>query len=79
MTRTAQERCNGTVTPAEFENLPDGEIVDLILCRLEELRRAGCHTADCLVLASRVDVGLEQAADLVARGCPADLALRILL
>ena len=79
MAMTAEETCSGAVASAELEGLADDVIVDLILCRLEELRRAGCDAPDCLVLATRVDVAIEKAADLVARGCPADLALRILL
>ncbi len=71
--------CAHTVTGAELEHLSDGEIVAAILCRLEELKRAGCHAPRCLELASRTDVDLELAADLVARGCPPELAVRILL
>jgi hypothetical protein len=79
MSTNVQETCNGAIASAEFEQLGDDEIVDLILCRLEELERAGCGSPECLVLASRADLDLERAADLVARGCPPELALRILL
>jgi hypothetical protein len=61
------------------EGLNEETVLSLIRCRLAELKRAGCDSPDCVVLAGRVDVDLEGAADLVARGCPADLALRILL
>lgn len=71
--------CGGSTPAARFEELGEDEIVDLILCRLAELKRAGCDGPDCLVLASRVDLDLERAADLVAGGCPPALALRILL
>jgi len=67
------------VSADEFESLDKQAILSLIRCRLAELNRAGCDSPDCVVLAGRVDVDLEGAADLVARGCPADLALRILL
>lgn len=79
MTTTALTDCGGCTSAADFEELGEGEIVSLIRCRLQELQRAGCDSPDCVVLASRVDVRLELAADLIARGCPADLALRILL
>jgi hypothetical protein len=75
----AQEACGGAIPAAQFEELGDEEIVALIRCRLEELGLAGCNSPDCLVLASRVDLDLDRAVDLVARGCPAALALRILL
>lgn len=79
MATRASTACGGCTSPAEFEELAEDEIVFLIRCRLAELERAGCDSPDCVVLASRADVGLEQAADLISRGCPADLALRILL
>ena len=55
------------------------EIVDRIRCRLRELRRRGCDGPDCVVLASRVDVALEEALALITRGCPPGLALAILV
>ncbi len=79
MNPNVQETCSGAIASAEFEQLGEEEIVALILCRLEELGRAGCDGPDCLVLAGRVDLDLERAADLVGRGCPPRLALRILL
>ncbi len=60
-------------------DLGDEEIVAVILCRFKELELVGCEGSDCLVLASRVDLDLDRAVDLVARGCPPELALRILL
>lgn len=71
--------CGGCTSAAELEDLEEEQILSLIRCRLEELKRAGCDSLDCIILASRVDVALERAADLVARGCPPRLALRILL
>lgn len=71
--------CSPAITATEIEGLPDDEIVDAILCRLEELRRAGCDAPDCFVVAARVDISLDAAVDLVARGCPAELVLPILL
>lgn len=71
--------CGGAVASPEVEALGDGDIVSMILCRLERLRASGCDEPECVVLAARFDVELEQAASLVRRGCPPGLALRILL
>ncbi len=71
--------CADMVTSAELERLSVDEIVATIRCRLEELKRAGCDTPPCLELASRTDVDLDRASDLVARGCPPELAVQILL
>lgn len=71
--------CAGAISSTDVETLEEDELVDVILCRLEELRRAGCVSPECVVVAGRVDVSLEAAVDLVARGCPAELVLPILL
>ncbi len=47
--------------------------------RAEELERAGYEPRAAGRLAVRHDVDLHAAVELVERGCPADLALRILL
>jgi hypothetical protein len=47
--------------------------------RAEELERAGYEPRAAGRLAVRHDVDLHAAVDLLERGCPADLALRILL
>jgi hypothetical protein len=47
--------------------------------RAEELMRAGYDPAGAVELAARGDVDLHGAVALVERGCPADLALQILL
>lgn len=46
--------------------------------RLEQLHRAGWPEPQALLLAVDPDVDLHQACDLLASGCPAELALRIL-
>lgn len=69
----------GGLTESEFELLDVEEMVVIIVCRLRELQRAGCDNPDCVTLASRVDVSLGRALDLLARGCSAELALRILV
>ena len=47
--------------------------------RAEELERAGYQPRAAGRLAVRHDVDLHTAVDLLERGCPQDLALRILL
>ena len=47
--------------------------------RAEELERAGYQPGAAGRLAVRHDVDLHTAVDLLERGCPQDLALRILL
>ena len=47
--------------------------------RSEMLERAGYAPRDAAELAGRADVDLHHAIDLVERGCPPDVALRILL
>ena len=47
--------------------------------RAEELERAGYSARDAARLAARHDVDLHLAVQLLRQGCPADLALDILL
>jgi len=47
--------------------------------RAEELERAGYEPRLAAKIAVRQDIDLHLAVDLLARGCPADLALKILL
>ena len=47
--------------------------------RWDELRRAGFGFQDALMLAVSQDIDLHLATSLLARGCPADTALRILV
>jgi hypothetical protein len=47
--------------------------------RTEALERAGYSHADAAKLAARMDVDLHHAAELLAKGCSAELALLILL
>jgi hypothetical protein len=60
------------------------EIVETELERVERWRaqalvRAGYDAAGAADLAARLDIDLHTATDLLDRGCPPDLALRILL
>jgi hypothetical protein len=74
-----RETCGGILGTADVEALDDDSIVDVILCRLDQLKQVGCDAPDCVVVAGRLDVRLEAAIDLVARGCPPNLVLPILL
>jgi hypothetical protein len=47
--------------------------------RANELERAGYTAEQAAELASRPEVDLHRAVELVASGCPSDLAIRILL
>ena len=47
--------------------------------RAEELERAGYETAAASLLATRADIDLHDAIELLRKGCAAELALRILL
>ena len=47
--------------------------------RAEELLRAGFDPGAASELAGRLDIDLHTATELIDRGCPPDLALRILL
>jgi hypothetical protein len=51
----------------------------IVMWRLEQLRCAGFELADARVVATRPDIDLHAAVDLVERGCPPAIALRILL
>jgi hypothetical protein len=46
--------------------------------RTSELMRVGFPGDDAVALAARLDVDLHQAIELVQRGCPPQLAIRIL-
>jgi hypothetical protein len=46
--------------------------------RTAELMRVGFPGDDAVALAARLDVDLHQAIELVQRGCPTELAVRIL-
>jgi hypothetical protein len=61
----------------EFEHDTDEELV--MQWRIEELERAGYAPDDVLVIALDPSIDLHVAIDLIRRGCPHELALRILL
>ena len=51
----------------------------IVLWRAEELQRAGFRPVLADAVAVRKDVDLHLAVDLVKKGCPDDMAIRILL
>jgi hypothetical protein len=55
------------------------EVEEVIRWRSEELRRAGYTKAAALKLANQTEVDLHLAVRLLAQGCPARVALKILL
>ena len=79
MNASLSEQCGRPIDADVLEELDVEAIVSLIRCRHQELRIAGCESPECFLLAGRLDVDLGRAADLVGRGCPPELALRILL
>jgi hypothetical protein len=67
------------VTAAQFEELETPIVEAVLRWRFEALVEAGYDAGNALILASHVEVDLHQAADLVARGCPPETAIRICL
>jgi hypothetical protein len=67
------------MTIAELTAPNEQESTAVLEWRFSQLTRSGYPAGDALALAARTDVDLHCAADLVARGCPTSVALRILL
>ena len=65
------------MTAAEL--IHDSELTQVERWRIAELERAGYEPHAAKALASRLDVDLHRAVDLVNRGCAPELALQILL
>jgi hypothetical protein len=67
------------MTAAQLEALEETETVDVIRWRLSQLTRSGYPLEEAVAVATRLDIDLHRASGLVDRGCPPELALRILL
>jgi hypothetical protein len=67
------------MTAAEIQVLAETELERVEQWRAEELERGGYKPADAARLAARHEVDLHVAVALLERGCPAELALEILL
>jgi hypothetical protein len=65
------------MTAAETEIRDETALVEV--WRAEQLEHAGYGAAAAAELATRHDVDLHVAVELLTRGCPAELALKILL
>ncbi len=65
--------------PAAEVHFTESEIERIERWRAGELERAGYDASAASELALRHDVDLHRAIDLLRQGCPADLALQILL
>ena len=59
--------------------LPETEIERIEQWRAEELERAGYEPRAAATIAARHDIDLHKAVDLLRQGCPAELALQILV
>jgi hypothetical protein len=61
------------------EEIVETELERVERWRAEELMRAGYDPAGAAELAARLEIDLHTATALLERGCPAELALQILL
>ena len=67
------------MTAANANVITESELDRIVRWRSEELERAGYSADGSAALAARLDIDLHEAIDLVKSGCPAEIALRILL
>jgi hypothetical protein len=63
----------------EIQTLEETESERIERWRAEELERAGYESRSAAKIAVRHDIDLHLAVDLLGRGCPPELALKILL
>ena len=67
------------MTAAQFEELCVDEAAEVREWRFDALCRSGYECDAAVLLAANTEVDLHDAVDLVQRGCPPELAARILL
>jgi hypothetical protein len=67
------------MTAAQFEDLRIDEAAEVLAWRFDVLCRSGFDLDAAAVLAANVEVDLHEAIELVGRGCPPELAARILV
>ena len=67
------------MTAAQFEDLRIDEAAEVLAWRFDALCRSGFDLDAAAVLAANVEVDLHRAIELVGRGCPPELAARILI
>jgi hypothetical protein len=66
------------MTAAEVQT-PHNELSQVERWRADELERAGFDARAAATIASRHDIDLHRATDLISNGCSPELALQILL
>ena len=67
------------MSATELQEVQESEAERVERWRAEELERAGYDLSAAAVLAASAAVDLHLAIDLLARGCPQDTAIQILL
>jgi hypothetical protein len=67
------------ISPEEFLELDDDAAVRLIRSRFHAVCELGCDPEAAVVVAVHPEIRVEDASDLLCRGCDARTALRILL
>jgi len=67
------------MTAAQSEDPRIDEAAEVLAWRFDALCRSGFDLDAAAVLAANVEVDLHEAVELVGRGCPPQLAARILL
>jgi hypothetical protein len=67
------------MTTAELHVTLESELERVEGWRAEELIRAGYTPTDAVALAARHDIDLHRAVELMALGCPYELAIEILI
>jgi hypothetical protein len=67
------------MTAAQFEQLEETEAVEVLRWRFDVLLRLGFDIEQAAVAAANVEIDLHAAENLMRRGCPPELALRILM
>ncbi|MEX2464340.1 MAG: hypothetical protein WD428_00535 [Gaiellaceae bacterium] len=63
----------------QLETTIDAEFERVLRWRFQELARAGYEAEAAATIAARGDIDLHRATELLRQGCPADVALQILL
>ena len=67
------------MTTAEIQEVGETEVQRVEHWRAEELIRGGYTATDAVALAARHDIDLHRAVELIALGCPYELAIDILI
>ena len=67
------------MSATHIEEIESPELDAVLRWRFEELLRAGYDAGTALVVAGQAEIDLHAATRLLERGCPAELAARIIL